>query len=170
MPSRKSPARKLEEMREAITLEKTMSKNQILEGYLNVAYFNNQVYGIQAAAKKYFSTTAANLTVPQAALLAGMVQDPLGYDPIAHAKAAKTRRDTVLLKMLQNKMLSQADYDKSVVTPLNLKLTMLTSGCSTAKAAAYFCDYVTRLITKDDRFASLGLPQPSASRPCPGAA
>src|SRR6202012_1726937 len=74
-------SRKLHELRLAITIAHQQSKEQILTGYLNDAYFGNQAYGIEVAAETYFGTTAAKLTLPQSALLAGMVENPTGYNP-----------------------------------------------------------------------------------------
>ncbi|MFD0853061.1 transglycosylase domain-containing protein, partial [Actinomadura adrarensis] len=74
--------RKLRELRYALDLEEKMTKNQILEGYLNVAYFGGGAYGVQAASKRYFSKPASELNLEQAALLAGITQNPTAHDPI----------------------------------------------------------------------------------------
>ena len=74
--------RKIRELRMAVRVEHTMSKDQILAGYLNAAYFGNESYGIETAAERYFSTSAAKLTLTQAATLAGLVEDPSYYDPL----------------------------------------------------------------------------------------
>ncbi len=84
----KSIARKLKEARLALALETRWSKAQILQGYLNIVYFGQGAYGLGAAAKRYFGITVDKLTLPQAALLAGLVQSPSAYDPIVHPKAA----------------------------------------------------------------------------------
>jgi membrane peptidoglycan carboxypeptidase len=81
-------ARKLREMRLAIALEQRMSKTQLLEGYLNVAYFGHRAYGIYAAASVYFSKTPAALTLPEAAMIAGLVQAPSAYDPAGEDQSA----------------------------------------------------------------------------------
>ena len=83
-------------MKLAIALEKKFSKEQILEGYLNIVFFNRDAYGIEAASKFFFSTTAKDLTLPQAALLAGLVNSPSAFDPIANPDSSKVRRDLVL--------------------------------------------------------------------------
>jgi len=151
-----STARKVKEMRLAAALEKKLSKDQILEKYLNIAWFGGQIDGIQAAAKYYFNTTAAKLTVPQSALLAGMVQSPLQYNPVSKAKAALTRRNTVLDKMLQQKYIDQATHDKAVASKLNPDITPTYAGCANAGTKGYFCDYVYNLITKSNDFKALG--------------
>ena len=91
--------RKLKEARLALALEQTYSKDEILTRYLNIAYFGQGAYGIQAAAQKYFSVNAIDLTLPQAAVLAGLVQSPTEDDPLAHPEAAQTRRNQVLNRM-----------------------------------------------------------------------
>src|SRR3954447_627003 len=93
--------RKLKEARLALALEQTYSKDEILTRYLNIAYFGHGAYGIQAAAQTYFSVNAVDLTLPQASVLAGLVQSPTEYDPIAHPAAAQTRRNQVLDRMHQ---------------------------------------------------------------------
>jgi membrane peptidoglycan carboxypeptidase len=95
----KSVARKLKEARLALALEQRESKQQILEGYLNIAYFGHGAYGIGAAAMRYFGTTVNRLTLAQSALLAGLVQSPSADDPIAYPKAALQRRSEVLQRM-----------------------------------------------------------------------
>ncbi|MFY9635778.1 MAG: biosynthetic peptidoglycan transglycosylase, partial [Cellulosimicrobium cellulans] len=91
---------KLREMKLAIALEKKFSKDEILEGYLNIVFFNRDAYGIEAASRYYFSTTAKDLTLPQAALLAGLVNSPSFYDPATNPEKSLTRRNQVLANML----------------------------------------------------------------------
>ncbi len=86
-------ARKLREAGQATQLDKTLSKDEILTRYLNLVYLGNSAYGVQAAARTYFNTTADRLTVPQAALLAGMVQSTAAFDPTQHPQAATGRRN-----------------------------------------------------------------------------
>ena len=82
LSGQKSIGDKVREMKLAIELEKKYTKDQILEGYLNIVFFNRDAYGIEAAARHFFSTTAKDLTLPQAALLAGLVNSPSFYDPV----------------------------------------------------------------------------------------
>src|SRR4051812_39915487 len=93
--------RKLREARLALALEQTYSKDEILTRYLNIVYFGNGAYGIQAAAQKYFSVNAADLTLPQAATLAGLVQSPANDDPITQPERARVRRNQVLQRMVR---------------------------------------------------------------------
>ncbi|MFE9425012.1 transglycosylase domain-containing protein [Kitasatospora sp. NPDC006697] len=147
--------RKLKEMKYAIKVEETLSKDQILTNYLNITFFGEQAYGVEAAAERYFSVHAKDLTLPQAALLAGLVQSPSGYDPVANPKAAKERRDTVLKKMAQYGTISQADADAALNTPVQLNVTAPQQGCITAQQGeGFFCDYVKDQVLNDPAFGS----------------
>ena len=94
-------ARKLQEARYALTLARSQPKTAILQGYLNTVYFGDGSYGIQAAARHYFSVPAAQLSLPQAALLAGVVQNPTADNPAVHPAAAAARREVVLTRLGQ---------------------------------------------------------------------
>ena len=91
--------RKLDQLRMAVQVAHTMTKQQILAGYLNDSYYGNGAWGIEAAAETYFNTTAAKLTMTQAATLAGIVENPTAYDPINNPATALTRRNTVLARI-----------------------------------------------------------------------
>lgn len=99
LSSQKTIKRKIRQIILGIRLAKKYSKKKILDTYLNIVYFGNGAYGIQAAAETYFDEPASKLTLPQAALLAGMISDPNGYDPIAAPDAARLRRSEVLSRM-----------------------------------------------------------------------
>jgi membrane peptidoglycan carboxypeptidase len=149
----KDVSRKVQEMKYAIALEKKLSKDQILEGYLNIAYFGDGAYGVETAARHYFGIPAAKLSLPQAALLAGVVQRPGPFNPVTRPKAAIQRRNVVLARMLQTRTITKAQYDKAVATRLTLNVTRTSNGCDAAKAA-FFCNYVYQLLTKDKILAS----------------
>ena len=149
----KTPARKLREMRLALGLEKVWNKSQILEGYLNIAYFGDGAYGAEAAALRYFGVHAAQLTLPQAATLAGVVQSPVSYDPITNPKLSERRRNVVLERMNQLGVISDDDYVKAAATPIASTLHPKSppNGCSTS-IAAYFCNYVLKQIKSSTFF------------------
>ncbi len=148
-----SVSRKLREWRLATGLEKRWTKQQILEGYLNIAYFGAGAYGAEAASRRYFGTSAAELTLPQAALLAGIVQQPVAFDPLRNPKSAQARRDVVLQRMLDQGYITTAEYGAAVATPIKktLKPKRLRNGCSETYAP-YFCDYVYQVILNDPVF------------------
>ena len=133
--------RKLRELRYALHIEQTMSKNQILEGYLNVAYFGAGAYGVQAAAKRYFSKPAAKLNLQESALLAGITNSPFAFDPTIHPGAARQRRNTVLARMAQLGVVSQKAANKAAASPVKLDETKPSGGCD-ASEAPFFCTYI----------------------------
>ena len=150
-------ARKLREMKLASDLDKNLSKDEILTRYLNLVEFGNGAYGVQTAAQTYFHVDAKDLTVPQAALLAGMVQSTSAYNPFTHPDAALQRRNTVINAMTSTGALSAADADAARNSPLGVvdKPEAPTNGCIGADDAGFFCDYALRYldshgISKDD--------------------
>lgn len=113
-------SRKAKEIFISIEVENQYSKKDILTMYLNNAYFGNGVWGVQDAAKRYFDCDASELTVPQAATLAGMLTSPGIYDPVAHPAASKERRNVVLQLMVENHKISQAAANRYKKTPLTV--------------------------------------------------
>ncbi|MFF2345608.1 transglycosylase domain-containing protein [Pseudarthrobacter sp. NPDC058119] len=145
---------KLREMKLAIALEKKYTKDQILEGYLNIVFFSSNAYGIEAAARYFFSTTAKDLTLPQAALLAGLVNSPTLYNPATNPDKSIVRRNQVLSEMLRLQKITQAQYDAAVATPIELKITPQQQGCANAAMAPYFCDYISHLILNNPAYGA----------------
>ena len=135
--------RKLAELRYAVALEKELSKDEILERYLNLANFGDGAYGVQAAAQHYFRTTAKNLTLPQAALLAGLVKNPTGYDPTNNLKRAKDRRDLVIRRMLELNVITAKQAAAAIKTPVidPKKILKVRNGCASSRYP-FYCDYV----------------------------
>ncbi|APF41378.1 transglycosylase domain-containing protein [Neomicrococcus aestuarii] len=143
---------KLREAKLAIAVEKKYSKDEILEGYLNIVLFNGTTYGVEAAAQRFFSIPASKLNIQQSAMLAGMVQRPAAFNPVKNPELTLKRRNLVLAKMLDNKKITQAEYKAAVKSPLGLKVKEIRSGCYAAKYANNFCDYITHLIVNDSQF------------------
>ncbi len=142
--------RKLKEMKLAIGLEKAYTKKEILTAYLNIAFFADNTYGIQAAAQRYYSVDAKDLTLPQAASLIAIVQFPnqRGLDNPDNYQANKDRRDVILYSMLDVGDITQAEYDEAVAVPID-ETTLVpsepTNGCLGAyQYAKWFCDYVVK--------------------------
>jgi membrane peptidoglycan carboxypeptidase len=147
--------RKLNELRMAVAAEHQQSKQDILAGYLNDAYFGNNAYGIETAAETYFGTTAAKLTVIQAATLAGIVENPSAYDPIHHPVTALTRRNTVLDRMAATgNGLTAAQATADEAKPLGLHVSVPQSGCqsSSVGSAGFFCQYVEEVFLHDPAY------------------
>ena len=136
--------RKLREAYIALQLEKMYTKDQILMMYLNSIYYGAGCYGVEAASETYFGKTCAELSLVEAATIAGLPQSPSSYDPTVHPELALERRNLVLNRMLTNGDINQATYDEAVAQPLQLNFTPREQ--SGAYAYPYFVDYVkTRL-------------------------
>lgn len=165
--------RKLQEMRYAIQLEKQYSKDEILLGYLNITNFGGTVYGIGAAAEHYFGVSAADLTVAQAATIAGMVQEPNALridrgetgtvtDKAGNAvntaedgfSLALSRRNYVLGRMVDDGKISQAEYDEAYASPITPNIVDRPQGCQMAEGAQFFCEYVVSIIKSDPAFGA----------------
>jgi membrane peptidoglycan carboxypeptidase len=138
-------ARKLKEMRLAVEMEKQLSKAEILERYLNMAYFGHRAYGIYAAAEVFFSKTPKNLTLAEAAMLAGVVKAPSAYDPaVSDRKAATDRRGYVIDRMTQLGYVSPATGEQAKKEPIKLKLSYPPNDCVSIPDKlndwGFFCD------------------------------
>ncbi|GAA3284469.1 transglycosylase domain-containing protein [Paenarthrobacter aurescens] len=154
LSGQKTVGDKLREIKLALELEKRFSKDQILEGYLNIVFFNRNAYGIEAASRYFFSTSASDLTLPQAALLAGLVNGPSIYDPFASPDAALARRNLVLDRMLEQGKITPVDHGVAVATPIELNITPSLQGCAGTTFATYFCDYVSHLILNNEDYGA----------------
>jgi membrane peptidoglycan carboxypeptidase len=133
--------RKFREVKLAVELEKRMSKTEILERYLNVAYFGHRAYGIHAAAEVYFSKKAIDLTVAESALLAGVVQAPSAYDPAREDPgAAINRRNYVISRMVELGYVDPAAADEARAAPLGLRLSEPINDCVASQSGwGFFC-------------------------------
>nr|WP_245884868.1 transglycosylase domain-containing protein [Glaciihabitans tibetensis] len=144
--------RKLKEIKLALSLEKQYTKQEILLAYLNIANFGGNTYGIQAAASRYYNTSALNLTAAQAASLIAIVQSPsaLALDNPSNYPANTIRRDVILDWMLSDGKLTAAQHAEAIATvedATTITLTEPSNGCEVAHDhARYFCDYITQLI------------------------
>jgi membrane peptidoglycan carboxypeptidase len=142
-------SRKIREVGTALAVENDMSKNEIFSRYLNLVYFGNGAYGIQVAAQRYFSVDAKDLTLPQAALLAGLVRSPTYYDPLQHPQQALDRRSVVLDRMVSTGRISAAEAQAAKAEPLGLRPSEPQLGCVHA-AAPFYCQYVVSEIRRMD--------------------
>ena len=146
---------KLREMKLAIALEKKFTKEQILEGYLNIVFFNRDAYGIEAASKFFFSTTAKDLTLPQAALLAGVVNSPSFYDPITNPDNAKVRRDLVLdMRCSAQGKITAGRLRRRRGHPGGNQGHPGPPGLRLRDDGPYFCDYVLHLLLNNPAYGA----------------
>ncbi len=145
--------RKIREARYAIELENKLSKLEILEGYLNIAYFGAGSYGVEIASRRYFSKSASELTLSEAATLAGLVQNPSRYDPTRFPDRAENRRNDVLNAMVGAGYITKEQSDQAKLVPVatDLKPDELSNGCVNSYAP-FFCDYVLTILKNDPAF------------------
>ncbi|GHC93765.1 carboxypeptidase [Nocardiopsis terrae] len=141
--------RKLVELRYAIEIEERHTKDEILEGYLNLSYFGAGAHGIEVAAKRYFSVSAAELDPGQSALLAGLVRGPSFYDPLSNPEAALERRNLVLDRMVATEVLGAEEGAGYKESDLGLDPTPRAGSCSESDYP-FFCDYTMRWLKESD--------------------
>jgi penicillin-binding protein 1A len=153
LANERSFARKVREAALSYQLDKSWSKPKILTAYLNTIYFGNGAYGVQQAARVYFGEDAANLTLPQAALLAGIPADPTGYDPVARPAAARARRAAVLRALRDEEIITAAEERQANRAPLPDPDDVRLPG--TQGKAPYFAEYAKQQLV--DAFGSRGV-------------
>jgi membrane peptidoglycan carboxypeptidase len=145
-----TPARKLKEAQIALQMEQRLSKEEILTRYLNIVSYGNGAAGIASAARTYFGTTPDKLTVPQAALLAGLVNSTSAFDPVSNPQAALERRNLVIQQMRDQQMIDDAQAQAALAAPLGVAQPLNTqpNGCIGAGDAGFFCKYVVEYLTE----------------------
>ncbi|SEK91168.1 Membrane carboxypeptidase (penicillin-binding protein) [Blastococcus sp. DSM 46786] len=156
----KTFGRKLREARLALAMESTYTKDELLTRYLNIVYFGQNAYGVQPAARAFFGVDAAELTLPQAALLAGLVQSPKDHDPFTDPEGATIRRNLVLARMAEQGYISPEQQAEASAAPLGLApVPAPRRGCVEASVGAYVCDFVQQYLIEE-----LGLTQDDLER------
>jgi penicillin-binding protein 1A len=145
LSNERTMTRKIKELEVAARIEKTISKDKILEMYLNNVYLGSGAYGVSAAAKIYFNKKLNQLTLPELALIAGLPQAPSVYNPYNSIDLAKQRRNQVLKRMLTMNYITQEEYEKA--KDADVKLSTVPQIYTTNKAP-YFSDYVLKELEK----------------------
>src|SRR5699024_10741012 len=144
---------KLREMKIAVAIEKEMSKDEILEGYLNIVLFTGRTYGVEAAAGYFFDKTAADLNIGESAMLAGLVQSPNALNPENNPEGATNRRNLVLGNMYDQGFITEEEYNEAVESEIQINVSPEPTGCLNAEEGfEYFCDYAQQLILADPAF------------------
>ncbi len=143
-------SRKVKEVQLGRELERRYSKEKILEMYLNAIYFGHGAYGVEAAARTFFSRRAADLSLAEAALLAGLPKSPTYYSPFTHPKQARARRDHVLSRMVEAKRITAARARAAQREPVRLRPLLPARGI-----APHFADYVQRQL--EEQFGAVAV-------------
>ncbi|MER7164999.1 transglycosylase domain-containing protein [Micromonospora sp. NPDC000207] len=154
-----STGRKLQEMRYALAVERELSKDEILAGYLNIAYFGAGAYGVGAASQRFFSKSPRHLTLAESALLAGLLQSPDTDEPIhGDAEAALSRRSYVLDQLVAAGQVTAVDADRARIEPLRLNPSEVPNDCTAVSAQrndwGFFCDWFTRWWSTQPEFGA----------------
>ncbi|MDY3049735.1 MAG: transglycosylase domain-containing protein [Rothia sp. (in: high G+C Gram-positive bacteria)] len=143
---------KIKEIKLAISMEQNLSKDEILEGYLNIINLGGSNYGVEAAAYYYWGISASELSVSQSAILAGMVVSPNIYRPDINPENAKKRRDIVLGTMYRDDKITEQEYSDAMNEEITLDIHTTPRGCSTAGDFAHFCNYAVIDFLSDETF------------------
>ncbi len=145
LSNEKTFTRKIKELQVAAQIEKTISKDKILEMYLNNVYLGSGAYGVKGAARIYFNKNLNQLTLPEMALIAGLPQAPSVYSPYNNKKLAEQRRNQVLLRMYKMKYIDKKTYEDAKKAPIVLSTMPIMYATN---KAPYFCDYVMKELQK----------------------
>lgn len=141
--------RKLQEQYLAVELEKSMSKEEILQAYLNTINLGQNALGIQAAANRYFNKDVKDLTISEAAVIAGTTKSPTGYNPISNQEKNQERRDLVLDHMLKQGYISQAEYDEAMEDDVYARIQITNEVKSNTEVFSYYVDAVIDQVIND---------------------
>ncbi|HWS71871.1 MAG TPA: transglycosylase domain-containing protein, partial [Thermoanaerobaculia bacterium] len=144
----KSFRRKVNEAFLAVDIEKNFTKDQIFELYANQVYLGHGAYGVEAASRLFFGKHASELTIPEAATIAGLIRSPMPYSPIAHPQAALGRRNHVLARMLTEKYINKQQYQQAVNAPIVLG----TFKEEAPRVGAYFSEEIRQYIERNEKY------------------
>jgi membrane peptidoglycan carboxypeptidase len=146
--------RKFQEVRLALALEQSYSKEDILAGYLNLSFFGTNINGVEAASEYYFGIKAKDLNVPQAAMLTAMLKGAEDYRPDVedNKERALNRRNYVIQNMADQGDITQSEADAYKATPIELNIQKIPVGCENDQVTAFFCDYVVWNIRNSPEF------------------
>ncbi len=147
LTSERTLTRKVQDINYALQIEEVYTKDEILELYLNSVYLAHGNVGIEAAARYYFNKSTGQLSLAESALLAGLIQSPENYSPVKNPQKARSRRNTVLKKMLEQKYITKAQYDAATANPVKT-----VKRPTTASTGAYFLDYLKEYLIKKEGF------------------
>ncbi len=151
LDNRRTFERKFKELFLALIAEHQFSKEQILQTYLNHIYLGCGIYGVEAASQRFWNTSCGNLTISQAATLAGIVQSPERFCPLTHPDQALRRRNVILWRMLNQKKITKQEYSQAKEEPLNLQDA--TAGCCAPHVKQMIAQAVENLVEKKELYS-----------------
>ncbi len=139
--------RKIREWITAVQIEKTYTKNEILEMYFNISYFGHGAYGIYMASKVYFNKKVNQLTIPDAGVLVSLLKNPRGYDPFDRYENSMKRRNLVIQNMLDDEYITEEQFEKYKSEPIKLSYKKIEEGIS-GTLAPHFLEYIRQQLEK----------------------
>ncbi len=145
----RSPTRKVQEIVRAINLERKMSKDEIIEMYMNTIYFGEGCHGIQVAANHYLSKNVSELNLEECASLAAIVKAPTTYNPVSNYENNKERRDVILNKMAELNMITESERDEAKSKETEVKIGEITNDVKKEDIKSYFVDAVVKDVIRD---------------------
>ena len=141
--------RKIQEQYLAVQIEKQMSKNEIMESYLNTINLGQNCLGVQSASQRYFGKDVSDLTLSECAVIAGITQNPTDYDPVTRPENNKIRRNKVLKNMLEQGYISQKQYDKAMSDDVYARIQATSASSQADNAYSYFVDALAQQVIQD---------------------
>jgi penicillin-binding protein 1A len=151
LTSKQDVNRKIKEARFSLQIEKQFTKDEILERYLNTVYFGEGAYGVQAAAERYFNKDVSALTIAESAFLAGMIRNPVGYDPIRFRDRSRQRRSVVVTRMLKVGLIKEPEAEAIRLAPMPRPADRFTIPDAIVDTQGYFVEEVKRQLLEDPR-------------------
>ena len=141
--------RKIQEQYLALQLEKKVSKDWILENYLNTINLGQNTLGVQAASRRYFNKNASELTLSECAVIAAITQNPSRFNPISHPEKNIERRDKVLRNMLKHEYITQAEYEEAMADEVYDRIQIINTAVEEEAVTSYFVDELTNQVIQD---------------------
>ena len=147
-----SVVRKIKEVITAVQIERTYTKDEILEMYLNTVHFGHGTYGVEAASKRFFGKESNDLSIDESALLVGLLPAPASYSPIHHPDRAIRRRNTVLRLLKDQEYIQKSEFEEYRAMTLESVRELPRQGI-----APYFTEYVRRTMEKIDEILEVNI-------------
>lgn len=141
--------RKIQEQYLAVQLEKVHSKDEILENYLNTINLGQNTLGVEAASERYFNKSVSNLTISEAAVIAGITQNPSKYNPITNPQNNATRREKVLKNMLDQGYITEGEYNEALQDDVYDRIQVANAQVTSSSTTSYFVDALTDQVIDD---------------------
>ncbi|WP_461809744.1 transglycosylase domain-containing protein [Faecalimonas sp.] len=156
--------RKIQEQYLALEIEKQMDKDLILENYMNTINLGQNTLGVQAASKRYFNKDVSQLTLSECATIAGITQSPSTFNPVTNPKKNEQRRKKVLTKMMEQELITQAEYDEALADDVYARIQNVNTQLASSDVDSYFIDALADQVIEDLQRTDAGYPSYSETQ------